>query len=195
MTPCASCEMLEREPLAPENCRKILAHVRTADYFELLGLARSYELNATLLARKYLSISRNIHPDRYAGAGEEMQSFALRISAVVNRAHDVLKESFLRAEYLLESAGGPSAGHDKRVPPDLLPQVMSLREEIDEAKSSVDHATLDRIRQSVSAQRDDAQSRIAELCRDIDRAGPEAKSELRLQLNAMRYFNNLLSQL
>jgi len=192
---CVTCEMLQHAPLACHDCHQVLAHVQGADYFELFGLIPNYFIDADDLARKYLGISRNIHPDKFATAGDEMQSFALRMSAAVNKAHEVLRDPFLRAEYLLESAGGPSAAQDKSVPGDLLPQVMMLREEIEEAKSSGDSDTLARIRADVTAQKRDAESRVADLCRGIDRADAGAKADLRQQLNALKYLNNLLMQL
>src|SRR2546429_591371 len=83
-----------------------LAHVHATDYYELFGLPREFQIDRNLLPQRYLGISRNIHPDRFAQVGQEMQTFALRMSAAINKAHDVLRDDFLRAEYLLESSGG-----------------------------------------------------------------------------------------
>jgi molecular chaperone HscB len=192
---CTTCEMLAHAPLVCQDCHQLLAHVQGADYFEVFGLPRRYRVDTQELDRRYLGISRNIHPDKYAAAGAEMQAFALRMSAAVNRAHDVLRDSFLRAEYLLESAGGPSAAQDKRVPADLLNQVMTLREEIEEAKGAKDENALDRIRQSVGRQQRETEASIGQLCDRLDGASTDTQAELRRQLNALKYLNNLLAQL
>ena len=189
---CATCEMLQHTPLACQDCHQVLAHVHGADYFELFGLPRSYQIDRGLLAQRYLGISRNIHPDRFAQAGPEMQTFALRMSAAINKAHDVLRDDFLRAEYLLESAGGVSAAEDKRVPGGLLSEVMMIREELDDAGS--DREAMDRLAGQVRQRRDQVQASIETLCENLDRADSDAKGELRQQLNAMKYLNNLVDQ-
>ena len=194
-TKCASCEALLQVPSSCEDCHQLLAHVQGADYFEVFGQPRRYELDLAALEEKYLAISRNIHPDKWAVAGPEMQAFALRASAAVNQAYDVLRDPIHRAEYLLESAGGPSATQNKQVPPDMLGQVMTLREEIEEAKAEGDEAALEEIRDRLVAQRRRIESRIAALCQDLDAAGEATKNELRVQLNAMKYVANLLGHI
>jgi molecular chaperone HscB len=194
-TKCASCEALLQVPSSCEDCHQLLAHVQGADYFEVFGQPRRYELDLAALEEKYLAISRNIHPDKYAVAGPEMQAFALRASAAVNQAYDVLRDPIHRAEYLLESAGGPSATQNKQVPPDMLGHVMTLREEIEQAKAEGDEAALEAIRERLLAQRRGIERRIAALCRDLDAAGEATKNELRVQLNAMKYVANLLGHI
>lgn len=123
-----------------------------------------------------------------------MQSFALRMSAAVNKACEVLRDDFSRAEYLLESAGGPSAAQDKRVPGDLLNEVMMLREALEEAKASSDRPSITRIAEQVGQRRNRVQTAIASLCERLDSSGDETKAQLRQQLNSLKYLNNLLEQ-
>ncbi|HVP10453.1 MAG TPA: Fe-S protein assembly co-chaperone HscB [Phycisphaerae bacterium] len=192
---CGTCEALTQVPFACEDCHQLLAHVQGANYFELFGLPRSYEVDVALLEERYLAISRNIHPDKYATAGEEMQAFALRASASVNSAYDVLRDPLHRAEYLLESAGGKSATQDKRVPQDLLAQVLTLREELEEAKASNNRPMLEDLRERVVRRKQATEQDIVALCCELSAVSDQAKNELRLQLNAMKYLNNLLAQM
>ena len=195
-TKCATCEVLQQAPLACTDCHSLLAHVQGADYFELFGLPRRFEIDEAELSRKYLAICRNIHPDRFGGTGAEMQSFSLRAPSAVNQAYEVLHSPHRRAEYLLESAGGKSSADDKRVPADLLGKVMMLREEIEEAKSSGDMSTLSSMRATIEQDRRKAHQQIAALCGKLTADGSqETKDELRMQLNAMKYLDNLLAQL
>jgi molecular chaperone HscB len=192
---CGTCEALTQVPFACEDCHHLLAHVQGANYFELFGMPQSYEVDLGLLEERYLAISRNIHPDKYATAGEEMQAFALRASASVNSAYDVLRDPLHRAEYLLESAGGKSASQDKRVPQDMLGQVLMLREELEEAKSSNDRTGIQALRDQVMQRKQVTEHRIVALCKDLHAASDQTKDDLRLQLNAMKYLNNLLAQM
>ena len=193
-TKCMTCEMLAQAPLACTDCHQLLDHVQGADYFELFGLPHRFDLDTAQLNRKYLAISRNIHPDRFATAGSEMQTFALRASAAINKAFNVLSNPRQRAEYLLESSGGKSAADDKRVPKELLTQIMMVREEIEEAKADGDDAALARLKASIAQQKKDAESKIAALCERMGDSDDDARDELRLQLNAAKYIDNLMAQ-
>lgn len=192
---CSTCEVLAQAPLACTDCHSLLAHVEGANYFELFGLSRSYSLDLNELSRKFLAISRNIHPDKFATQAEQMQTFALRVSAAVNKAYEVLRDPFQRAEYLLELSGGKSAAQDKRVPPELLTKVMTLREEIDEAMEAEDFGTLASLKVNVSHQREEVQTRISDLCDELEHSDAQVQDSLRLELNSMKYLNNLMAQL
>jgi molecular chaperone HscB len=191
-TKCSSCEVLSQVPFSCEDCHQLLAHVQGADYFELFGIPPRYDVDLAALEEKYLAISRNIHPDKYAVAGPEMQAFALRASAAVNQAYDVLRDPIHRAEYLLECAGGPSATQHKHVAPDLLGQIMMLREEIEEAKAAKNQEALQSIHGQLLARHRATEARIAELCSGLPNIDDAGKTELRVQLNAMKYLTNLL---
>jgi molecular chaperone HscB len=194
LSKCTTCEALAQTPLVCQDCNHLLAHVQGADYFELFGLPRAYEIDARDLGRKYLAISRNIHPDRFASGDPSMQSFALRASAAVNRAYEVLGDPRHRAEYLLETAGGQSAAQDKRVPADFLSRVMMLREEIEDARAGGATATLDNMRSAVAQERGETEARIAQLCAALPGGSVDTRDELRQQLNALKYLDNLLAQ-
>lgn len=193
---CATCESLAQAPMACAECHTLLEHVSGADYFELFGLPRQFDIASENLETKYLAIARNIHPDAFVSADPATQSVVLRLSSAVNRAHETLREPVRRAEYLLELSGGKSAAEDKRVPPELLSEVMMLREEIDEARAAGDRESLAAFRPGVVAKKAAALRRISELCgRLLSMPNDSVRDDLRLQLNSMKYFDNLLNQL
>lgn len=186
---CASCGALNPVPL----------HELSLDYFELFGIPRGFDLDTQVLHHKYLALCRAIHPDTLenrSGAGRQ-QSLAL--SAQVNRAYETLRKPIARAEYLLTLAGGPSAGEDKSVPPELLAEIMMLREEIDEAVFSQDAGGLQALRQQITRRREATLTQIADLCRSMQNADGndrrQVHQQLRERLNTVKYWNNLLEQL
>jgi molecular chaperone HscB len=191
---CATCEALHQVPLACHDCHVLLAHLQGADYFEVFGLSRGYDIDLDALQRKYLAISKNIHPDRFAAAGEEMQSLAQRLAAAVNKARDVLHDPFTRAEYLLETAGGPSAAQDKSVPGDLLTQVMDWREELEQGDAASDGPRRDALMARISAAREKLERDIAELCHMLAESDDETKRCLRRSLNGLKYLRTLTAQ-
>jgi len=165
------------------------------DYFELFGIPRSYDLDVADLRRRYLALSRSVHPDLVANPSEETRRRSLQLSSGLNRAFDTLADPVLRAEYLLSLAGGPDPAEDKSVPPELLDEVLTLRERIDEAVQSGDEAALATVRDRVLQGRVRNLERIVALCRSAELDQPPVRRQLRLALNAVKYWNNLLDHL
>src|SRR5205085_8900589 len=100
------------------------------DHFERLGLPRRFSLDAAALEREYLARSRQLHPDYHQLGSAAEQAASVELSAALNEAYTTLKDPFLRAEYLLRRAGGPSASELKDVPPEFLEEMLDLRMEI-----------------------------------------------------------------
>lgn len=177
-------------PLFCARCRT-LHEASGADYFELLGLPRGYDLDAAALRQRYLALSREIHPDRFSDG--DAAAAAIRASARVNEALRVLSDPILRAEYLLELSGGPSAAADKSVPEELLNWALLIREEMDDARAAGDAAVLAALREQVQSRRRAALDEAASAARRLP--GDEALRRcLRSALNALRYFDRLLEQ-
>lgn len=168
-----------------------------ADYFVLMGLARGFDLDVAELRRRYLEIHRRIHPDALAGQSEAVREAGLAAASRVNEAYETLRDPVRRAEYLLVTSGGKSAAEDKRVPPEVLTQTLMLREEIEEIRAAGgDAERMAAIRREVLEQKGEIEGRIAELARRVARGGTDGdRDELRLELNAIKYSANLLSQL
>ncbi|MFH1747641.1 MAG: Fe-S protein assembly co-chaperone HscB [Planctomycetota bacterium] len=187
---CRSCNHPLDSPLFCGDCRT-LHSAEDCNYFELLGLAQSYKLDPAELRRHYLNNSRNIHPDQH---GEADTNLSLRASALLNEAYRVLVDPLLRAEYLLEEAGGQSAREDKNVPQDVLIRTLMLREEIEEARAARNEAALDGYRQQIQQLREQAFVRIAELAESLP-GNKASRRELRSYLNTAKYYQKLLDQL
>lgn len=102
------------------------------DYFSLFGLAPDFALEAAELTRRYRDIQSQIHPDRYAGKGDQEQRMAVQTAAFVNEAYQCLKQPLSRAEYLLGLAGHPLSReqHTHQDAAFLMEQI-DLREELE----------------------------------------------------------------
>ena len=138
-------------------------------HFELFGLAPAYALDGEALERSYREIQSQVHPDRFAHAGDAERRASLQWTTRVNEAYRVLKNPVQRAKHLLELRG-VDVGFETntRMPSDFLMQQLELREELERAKSKKDPALLDPLRSRLSLDRKALGEEIGE---KIDVAG------------------------
>src|SRR5678815_5907198 len=91
------------------------------NHFQLFGLSERFRLDAAALDRAYQELQSEVHPDRYATAGETEQRLALQASARVNEAYRTLKDPVARAQYLLSLRGIDGVAElDTRLPMEFL---------------------------------------------------------------------------
>jgi len=97
------------------------------DYFRFFGLERRLRIDPADLQKRYYSLSRLVHPDRYQRGTPNEQRFALDATAILNDAYRTLKDPVARAEYVLKEEGIEAAERkSKRVPPELIEEVFDL---------------------------------------------------------------------
>jgi molecular chaperone HscB len=93
-----------------------------------------------LLRQRYLSRSKEFHPDFFAQQGEEAQQEALRWTAYNNEAFQVLSNRDRRFQYLLGLLGHWEEGERSSLPQSFLMEMMDLNEAIMELRMSRDQA-------------------------------------------------------
>jgi len=115
------------------------------NHFELFGLAPAYALDLALLDRAYRDIQSNVHPDRFASAGDAERRASMQMTTQVNEAHRVLKSPVQRARYILE-LNGVDVGFetDTAMPADFLTEQMELREALEGARDAEALGVLER---------------------------------------------------
>ena len=190
---CAGCQQSLDSPLFCSTCRRLYP-AEGLDCFELLGLETSFDLDDAEVRRKYFTLAREIHPDRAAAGNPAALQLSMRVSARVNEAYRVLLDPILRAGYLLELAGGPSAADDKSVPQEVLVDTLELREEIEEASSDGNEATLAALRETVGLRFDGLMKQIADTARKLP-GDQQTRKTLRGKLNAIRYYQKMRERL
>jgi molecular chaperone HscB len=189
---CTACNQPMRSPVYCHNCRAINPVQPGTDYFAIFSLPRRYALDEKELHRRFLNMTREIHPDRFATSAQETVNLTTRLAAQINDAYNVLKDPMLRAEYLLQQAGGKRASEDKSVPGDVLTRNMELREQIEAAQASGDDQALEQCRRLVAEMHREAHQAVASLAERVaDQPQEEQLAELRAHLNAVKYVRNL----
>ena len=190
---CASCNGTLDTPLFCSSCRRLYP-ADGLNYYELLGLEPTYDVDVEDIRQKYFAVVREIHPDRLVADSAPTQRLSMRVSAQLNQAFQVLMDPVQRAEYLLELSGGKAASDDKQVPQQVLIDTLELREEIEEAKAGEDQASLERLRAQIQQRFDQTLQDICTLCRQLP-GDEKLRQDLRGELNAIRYLRKLLEQL
>lgn len=165
--------------------------------FDILGLPVAYDVDPVLLQKRMIQLAAANHPDRYTDPLD--QADAAQRAAAINEAHRVLRDPLLRAQLLLELLAGSASRDEKALPPDLLMQMMEVREELEDAIASQDKPTLDRLRQwAADEQATHLQAMGDHLNAALSPAAPDQADHLQqaqLHLNTLRYLARMLQQM
>jgi molecular chaperone HscB len=121
------------------------------DYFEFFNLPRKLTLDVVALEKQFYTLSRKLHPDRFASKPVAEQEAALAASSQLNDAYRTLKDPILRTQYLLKLEGveleeqskaatdaARATGIEKKqvVPPELLEEVFELNMQLQEMRAA-----------------------------------------------------------
>ena len=124
--------------------------------FELFGVPARFAQDLLALEARWKALQREVHPDRFAAQGAAAQRVAAQWSARINEAYRRLKDPQRRAAYLCELNGAPiQAETNTAMPPEFLMQQMTLREQLDDARTEQDLDEIDR--ESARMRRDELQ--------------------------------------
>jgi molecular chaperone HscB len=147
-----------------DSCGKVQPPLPT-DYFSFFGMSRRMNIDAHELEHEMYSLSRHLHPDLNARAGDQEQSWSLEQSSRLNDAYRTLRDPILRTEYLLRVEGIKSpdkAEMRRQVPPDLLEKVFELNEQLEDLRANT-QADRSAIRQAYYEMEDKLQGTMNEL--------------------------------
>jgi molecular chaperone HscB len=134
------------------------------DHFRLFGLTPAFAIDAEALDRAYRDLQTEIHPDRFAHAGEADQRLAVQWATRANEAYQALKHPFARACYLLKLQGidAMAPGNTAMALP-FLEQQMEWREALADAVEQADFDALDRLETRTKAEASRLMAEAAEL--------------------------------
>src|SRR5690242_14071780 len=100
------------------------------NHYALFDLPERFRVDDAALDAAYRRLQSEVHPDRYAQAGDADRRLALQASARVNEAYRTLREPVTRAEYLLSLHGiDPRDETDTRLPLEFLERQLERREQ------------------------------------------------------------------
>ena len=107
------------------------------NFFEIFSLPASWEIDHSVLDKKFRTLQLTFHPDRYANKNDFEKRLAVQTASTINQAYETLSSPLLRAQYLLKLEGF-DADQESHITSDgqFLMQQMVLREALSDAKDS-----------------------------------------------------------
>lgn len=122
-----------------------------SNYFEVFDLPSKLQIDTASLEKQFYTLSRKLHPDRFASKPAAEQEAALAQSSLLNDGYRTLKDPILRTQYLLKLEGieleeqskaatdaARATGEQKKqiVPPELLEEVFELNMQLQEMRAA-----------------------------------------------------------
>ncbi|MDP3531742.1 MAG: Fe-S protein assembly co-chaperone HscB [Alphaproteobacteria bacterium] len=104
------------------------------DYFELLHLPRSFDIDLDALEKAYITHQQKYHPDTQQGINACEKLKLMQQSVLINEAYQILKDPLKRAAYMLGCLHKEERINDS----DLLEEIFDLQEEAGALSSEMD---------------------------------------------------------
>jgi len=157
------------------------------NYFDLFGLPVRYRYDPASLERAYRQLQSEVHPDRFAGAGDAQKRAALQSSARVNEAYRALRDPVERAQYVLKLHGIDAlAETDTALPLDFLERQLERREAAEAAVAARDVRALGAL---VAEIRGEAADREVTLAKTLD--DDQAYADARMHVRELKFLQKL----
>lgn len=196
MESCFRCSASLSQPLVCEGCGLLQPAPEALNPFHTLGLEPAADVDPSDLRRRQSRLSRRMHPDFFATAGEEAKRQAEANTAHLNSAFEVVSDETRRFDWLIEDGGGPSTSEERQMPQEFLMEVLEWNETLEGARGG--HAgELEKMPALESELRERLGAEQAELRQTLTPLPPngdERYRSARRRLNAIRYLERALAE-
>lgn len=182
------------------SCGKLQPVAPGATHFAIFGLSPDVDVDVAELESQFRERSLKLHPDRFAHADAKERRFSLEQTTALNEAMRSLRDPARRAFYLLKLEGvdleREESAAQRQMPMAFLEEVMSLREELDDARAAKDVARAQGMGEDVERRRKaaltEAQDSLRALLRGEEREAARQKASH--ALGRVRYFTRFLEE-
>jgi len=136
------------------------------DYFRFFGLNQQFKIDLSALDLAYLTIQKEVHPDRHARGSDSEQRLAMQMATLANTAFQTLKNPVQRGLYLCQLHGvDAKLETNTAMPAAFLMKQMEWRENLDD--QAEDLPALEGLMKEVEASK---QETLTEITQAIDGA-------------------------
>lgn len=149
-------------------------------HFDLFHLPAQFALDEAALDAAYRTVQTQVHPDRFAAAGDAQKRIAMQWATRANEAYRTLRDPLKRASYLLSLRGVDiGAENNTAMEPAFLMQQMEWREGIEDAAAARNVDALDVL---LAELREERRIRVERLGTLLDSGADQAAAEAVRQL-------------
>ena len=149
-------------------------------HFDLFHLPAQFALDEAALDAAYRTVQTQVHPDRFAAAGDAQKRIAMQWATRANEAYRTLRDPLKRASYLLSLRGVDiGAENNTAMEPAFLMQQMEWREGIEDAAAARNVDALDAL---LAELREERRVRVERLGTLFDSGADQAAAEAARQL-------------
>jgi molecular chaperone HscB len=195
---CPVCAAQLETPLSCAVCQKPLPAAAELTPFAILAEPEAFAVDVKALRKRFMAESRRIHPDFFGTATPELRALAEQNSARLNKAFAILSDDFDRADWLVEHLGGPNESAERAMPQAFLLEVLEWNETLEAARATHDASAVQRLSElqaSLQTQRLAAMRAVERLLTPLPARGAASLSDVRRQLNAVRYIDRALNEI
>ncbi|XP_073948233.1 iron-sulfur cluster co-chaperone protein HscB-like protein, mitochondrial [Choristoneura fumiferana] len=173
------------ENLFCSNC-KSLQKPSKDNYFKVLGVSETFDLDENDLARRFKELQKYLHPDKYANKPKEEQEISEKYSSLVNESYKTLLHPLTRGIYMLHIRG-------KDIPEDtevkdqaFLMMIMEKNEEVENAETAEEIMILNKENKEL----------INKLQKEVSQAFYDGDLQLVIKLlSKMKYYTSIDQQI
>ncbi|NWY04027.1 HSC20 protein, partial [Nothoprocta ornata] len=164
-------------------CRSLQPPGPRPDLFHLMACDRSFRVDEQQLRRRFRSLQRALHPDRFGRRPPTERLYSEQHSALVNKAYQTLLHPLSRGLYLLELSGIQLAQEtDSDADSEFLMEIMEINEKLAEPSNE---GNLEEIETLIKAKQEQLTKEVTTAFERDD------LQEAKKLLAKMKYFANL----
>ncbi|XP_043279686.1 iron-sulfur cluster co-chaperone protein HscB [Venturia canescens] len=157
---CWQCNYPFKSEFFCQKCKALQEPPEKLNYFQIIGIQESYDLDSKDLHKKYRDLQNILHPDRFNNKTEKEKHISENISSLINKAYNTLSHPLSRGLYILRLKNMTIPEGTTNLNPEFLMEIMELNEKVEEASRDKEkivqlmdqnNAVLDKLSQEVSA--------------------------------------------
>ncbi|XP_008560840.1 iron-sulfur cluster co-chaperone protein HscB [Microplitis demolitor] len=135
---CWQCNYPFKSELFCQKCETVQEPPEQLNYFEILGVEKSFDINVTDVQTKYRKLQSKLHPDKFGNKSKKEQQYSEFISSLLNKAYATLSNPLDRGMYLLKLNNLSTPEGTTDLDPVFLMEIMERNEAIEEAGADKD---------------------------------------------------------